>query len=323
MAACFWISTTAHAFVLPASPPRLAAVRRLPQTVLAASSGNSNSNSNSGSSSSSRKTSSINSMAADRGDDNPSSSSSSSASPTTTPRNKVVPGLVADANKAIVQGIKDALMNVYGERHYARFHALETIARVPYFAYTSVLHLYETLGWRRRADLMKIHFAESWNELHHLLIMEELGGNDQWGDRLIAVHLAFFYYWVAIALYMASPETAYNLNEQVERHAFDTYDNFLQSHEAELKALPAPRVAKEYYQTGDLYMFDEFHTTTPKERRRPRIENLYDVFVNIRNDEREHYLTMEAMQQEDGNEDIVSPNTLNPLNNPRRGKYLE
>lgn len=152
----------------------------------------------------------------------------------------------------------DALVTVYGDRHYARFHALETIARVPYFAYTSVLHLYEvcacprsqknaflacprvrspstaldgrptdrppttppppsrqTLGWRRRADLMKLHFAESWNELHHLLIMEELGGSDRWADRVIAVHLAFFYYWVAIAVYVASPETAYNLNEQV------------------------------------------------------------------------------------------------------------
>jgi len=128
-----------------------------------------------------------------------------------------VPDFVADANKAIVDSIKGALFALYGERHYARFHALETIARVPYFAYTSVLHLYETLGWRRRSDLMKIHFAESWNELHHLLIMEELGGNKEWGDRVVAVHLAFFYYWVAIALYMASPETAYNLNEQVRK----------------------------------------------------------------------------------------------------------
>ena len=24
---------------------------------------------------------------------------------------------------------------------------------------------------------LKVHFAESWNELHHLLIMESLGGN--------------------------------------------------------------------------------------------------------------------------------------------------
>lgn len=230
-----------------------------------------------------------------------------------------VPGYVADANKAIVDTIKGALFALYGERHYARFHALETIARVPYFAYTSVLHLYETLGWRRRSDLMKVHFAESWNELHHLLIMEELGGNKEWGDRVVAVHLAFFYYWVAIALYMASPETAYNLNEQVERHAFDTYDKFLETHEEELKSLPPPKVAKEYYQTGDLYMFDEFHTTTPAERRRPKIDTLYDVFVNIRNDEREHFMTMAEMQKVGGDLGITSPNTLNPLNNPKRG----
>jgi ubiquinol oxidase len=116
----------------------------------------------------------------------------------------------------------EALFLVYGERHYARFYALETIARVPYFAYTSVLHLYETLGWWRRADYMKIHFAESWNELHHLLIMEELGGNARFTDRFVAQHIAFFYYWLVTVLYMLAPPVAYNLNEHVERHAFDT-----------------------------------------------------------------------------------------------------
>jgi ubiquinol oxidase len=64
---------------------------------------------------------------------------------------------------------------VYGNRSYARFYVLETIARVPYFSYLSVLHLYETLGFWRKADLLKVHFAETWNELHHLLIMESLG----------------------------------------------------------------------------------------------------------------------------------------------------
>ena len=32
---------------------------------------------------------------------------------------------------------------------YRRFFVLETVARVPYFAYLSVLHLYETMGWWR------------------------------------------------------------------------------------------------------------------------------------------------------------------------------
>lgn len=66
-------------------------------------------------------------------------------------------------------------------------------------------------------------------------------------------------------------------------------------------------------------MFDEFHTTTPAERRRPKIDTLYDVFVNIRNDEREHFMTMAEMQKIGGDLGIISPNTLNPLNNPKRG----
>lgn len=41
-------------------------------------------------------------------------------------------------------------------------------------AFISVLHMYESFGWWRRADYLKVHFAESWNELHHLLIMEVL-----------------------------------------------------------------------------------------------------------------------------------------------------
>ena len=74
---------------------------------------------------------------------------------------------------------------VYGKRSYARFYVLETIARVPYFSYLSVLHLYETLGSWHKADLLKVHFAETWNELHHLLIMESLGGNEHWFDRWV------------------------------------------------------------------------------------------------------------------------------------------
>ncbi|HEY9806815.1 MAG TPA: alternative oxidase, partial [Candidatus Obscuribacterales bacterium] len=65
----------------------------------------------------------------------------------------------------------------YRDRPYQRFYVLETVARVPYFSYLSVLHLYETLGRWRKADWLKVHFAEAWNELHHLLIMESLGGD--------------------------------------------------------------------------------------------------------------------------------------------------
>lgn len=199
---------------------------------------------------------------------------------------------------------------LYRDRPYQRFYVLETVARVPYFSFLSVLHLYETLGWWRKADWLKVHFAESWNELHHLLIMESLGGNKHSIDSFIAQSTALVYYWVVVALYMLSPRTAYNFMEMVEEHAYHTYDTFLREHEAELKALPAPQVAINYYRDGDLYMFDEFQSCGTPETRRPAVDNLYDVFFNIRDDEGEHVKTMMACQKPDAQKTFKSPHSL-------------
>jgi ubiquinol oxidase len=202
-------------------------------------------------------------------------------------------------NKAGVDFIKSSVIDLFftGEdRAYARFYALETIARVPYFSYLSVLHLYETLGKWRRAKYLKLHFAESWNELHHLLIMEELGGNARFFDRFIAQHIAFGYYAIVAFLYLLNPVEAYNLNQDVEEHAYLTYDTYLKENEESLKKLPPPKAAIDYYVDGDLYLFDEFQTDCRE--RRPKIENLYDVFVAIRDDELAHVNTMKMLQTE-------------------------
>lgn len=198
---------------------------------------------------------------------------------------------------------------LYANRPYPRFYVLETVARVPYFSYLSVLHLYETLGLWRKADWLKIHFAESWNELHHLLIMEELGGADFWGDRLLAKSAALVYYWVIAALYLVAPRSAYHFMELVEGHAYATYDNFLKAEADSLKAQPAPAVAVKYYRDGDLYMFDEFQTAQVAAERRPQVDTLYDVFVAIRDDEMEHVKTMVACQQPDAQQELFSPHT--------------
>jgi len=51
---------------------------------------------------------------------------------------------------------------------FSRFFLLETVARMPYFSYITMLHLYETLGfWRSSAEQKRVHFAEEWNEFHH------------------------------------------------------------------------------------------------------------------------------------------------------------
>lgn len=199
---------------------------------------------------------------------------------------------------------------VYRDRAIPRFYVLETVARVPYFSYLSVLHLYETLGVWRKADWLKVHFAESWNELHHLLIMESLGGNQHWIDRFLARHSALIYYWIIVFIYMISPRSAYHFMEMVEEHAYHTYDTYLQDFESELKAQPAPEIAINYYRDGDLYMFDEFQTGRMQGDRRPEINNLYDVFVNIRDDEAEHIKTMVACQQPNAQTNFKSPHRV-------------
>nr|GEZ07970.1 ubiquinol oxidase 4, chloroplastic/chromoplastic [Tanacetum cinerariifolium] len=185
---------------------------------------------------------------------------------------------------------------LYHDRDYPRFFVLETIARVPYFSFISVLHLYESCGWWRRADYLKVHFAESWNEMHHLLIMEELGGNSWWFDRFLAQHIAIFYYFMTVFMYALSPRMAYHFSECVESHAFETYDKFIKAKGDELKKQAPSKVAVKYYTQGDMYLFDEFQTARIPNTRRPIIENMYDVFMNIRDDEAEHCKTMKACQ---------------------------
>ena len=45
-----------------------------------------------------------------------------------------LPKFVVETNKFAIGFVKDILGVIYGDRHYARFAALETIARVPYFS---------------------------------------------------------------------------------------------------------------------------------------------------------------------------------------------
>jgi ubiquinol oxidase len=222
--------------------------------------------------------------------------------------------------KKLVRTIKSFLFDVlYAgstiDRSYARFYALETIARMPYFSYLSVLHLLETLGKWRQADRLALHFAESWNELHHLLVMEELltkGENRPhdvaFFDRFVAQHVAFFYYWFAVGLYLFQPSTAYSLNQAIEEEAYDTYDFFLQTHGDFLKQQPAPAVAKNYYTGTGQDLFDRMHLSQHTDLSTPRrvvhCETLYDCFVAIRDDELEHSKSMDYLKRYKNNEDL-------------------
>ncbi len=163
-----------------------------------------------------------------------------------------------------------------------------------------------------------MHFAESWNELHHLLIMEELGGNSLFMDRFIAQYIAFFYYWLVVLLYMTFPAVAYDLNKHVETHAYETYDSFLKENEQWLKQLPPAKAAVDYYEAPNPFLYDAFQCenvnynhhvamdtladpkTIIQERREQqrKLECLYDVFERVRDDEAVHAKTMYILQRD-------------------------
>ena len=110
--------------------------------------------------------------------------------------------------------------------------------------------------------------------------------------------MAFFYYWYVVLVYILSEESAYHLSELIEDHAYETYDNYLKEHGEMLKTRPVPAIAHKYYVEDNPFLFDLFCTVKDKDEngnfsaRRPKLESLYDVFVNIRDDEKEHWKTL-------------------------------
>lgn len=109
---------------------------------------------------------------------------------------------------------------------------------------------------------------QEWNEYHHLLVMESLGGDSAWIDRFLGQHSAVVYYFALVILWLISPASAYNFSELIEAHAVDTYGEFVDANEELLKTLPPPAVAISYWEGADLYMFDEFQTAVQVGRRR-------------------------------------------------------
>ena len=75
-----------------------------------------------------------------------------------------------ERTKNVIKFAVDALKGLItflfqGEgREFARFYVLETVARVPYFSYLSVLHLFESLGFHERAAWIKVCPPPPWRQ---------------------------------------------------------------------------------------------------------------------------------------------------------------
>ncbi len=135
--------------------------------------------------------------------------------------------------------------------------------------------------------------------------MESLGGDQPYWVRFLAQHSALAYYIALCILWMISPSLSYKFSELLETHAVDTYGQFVDENEMELRSLPPSLVAVEYYTIGlSDPMFGEYQTASVMDPARRReggagvrkpgtdLRSLYDVFVAIRNDESDHVHTM-------------------------------
>jgi hypothetical protein len=80
-----------------------------------------------------------------------------------------------------------------------------------------------------------------------------------------------------------------NYLELYAAHAVSTYRQFIIENAAQLKRLPAPKIARQYYINEDPYLFDMDSALargpTSASPRMPPCETLYDVFTNILEDE--------------------------------------
>ena len=174
---------------------------------------------------------------------------------------------------------------LYRGRHFQRFWVLEEIARAPYFAFLSVLHLRESLGLRGQWHiyLMEEHFAQTLNETEHLEHMESRGGNSYWIDRFVARHLVLIYYWINVVYYWISPMSAYHLSYEIEMHAAETYANYLayvDYNDKDIWRIMNDEI-QHFQELAELRIIDPDHLTVREKDRQPFPPDVSDLVVKV------------------------------------------
>lgn len=201
--------------------------------------------------------------------------------------------------RTLFSTVISVISKAYRGRPFSRFYVLETLACVPYYAYSSVHNMYEKFGLVRQDDALKMHFLESWNEFNHLLVMETLEGDRHWYDRLLARSATVVYYWILVLICLVNPQEIYSLMELVSRHSYDGYSKFLDECEQELIIRPAPPLVLEYIHTGVLFLNELPRAHKPPDQVLP-VTNLYDVFSAIQRQEMDHVKMIQARQESNG-----------------------
>jgi hypothetical protein len=168
---------------------------------------------------------------------------------------------------------------VYGKKpSYAKFKAVEVIARIPYKSWESVSYTLLTAFYSNEKFAIRLckmaafgRFAQD-NETMHVVVISDivrkLKKEGFFRHTLIPLLFSFFYFWTIYLVYFFSKRAALELNYLFESHAYAQYSEFLKNEEDALKHRPVCSEFLEFYGR--------------------EVRNEYELFESIRNDELIH-----------------------------------
>ena len=168
---------------------------------------------------------------------------------------------------------------IYGRKpSYAKFKAIEVIARIPYQSwevavYTILTALYS--NERKAIELTKLNafsrMAQD-NETMHVVVLSQivkrLRCQSFFRHTFIPFFFSFFYFWIVYILFLFSRRSALDLNYLFESHAYAQYSKFIDTEGDRLRHIPV---------TSDFLTFYGRN-----------VRNEYELFESIRNDELIH-----------------------------------
>jgi ubiquinol oxidase len=161
---------------------------------------------------------------------------------------------------------------------YAKFRAVEVIARIPYQSWESAAYTLLTAFYsneRRAVSLCKLsafgRFAQD-NETMHVVVISQLArkqpGVGFFRHALVPLLFSLFYFWAIYILYLLSRRAALELNYLFEKHAYEQYSEFLEKNAELLRHKPVMSEFLQFYGR--------------------EVRNEYEFFESVRNDELIH-----------------------------------
>jgi len=168
---------------------------------------------------------------------------------------------------------------VYGQKpSYAKFKAVEVIARIPYQSWEWVSYMFLTAMYGNEQKAINLTHTSRFsrvaqdNETMHVVVMTQICKREKLGGffrhYFIPLLFSFFYYIVSAILYMVHRKSALELNYVFESHAYEQYSEFVEECGEELKKRHVESKFLEFYGR--------------------ECENELELFCSIRDDELIH-----------------------------------